>query len=383
MAIVAKKSLLKSSGKTGGRKSLFDVQLLSIIGLLLGFGLIVLYSASAVLSYSKFKTNTYFFFHQLLYGVVIGLIAMYICSKIDYKKWQKWTPIIVLLAIGLLIAVLLPHGFGYEVGDSKRWLLLGPISVQPAEFAKLALILYLASWIDKRNKHINSFLYGVIPALAVTGIIAFLIANQPDIGTMLVVGAVALVMLFVGGSQAKHLAWILFSTAISVGILVKLEPYRVERIITFLNPSHDPLGIGYQINQAMVAIGSGGWFGYGYGLSRQKYNFLPEVTGDSIFAIIVEELGFLGALFTIVLFLLFAFKVLSIAQRSSDTFGRMVCVGVVAWICCQAFLNIGAITGVLPLTGVPLPFMSYGSSSLVMLLASMGILLNISKHRSL
>jgi cell division protein FtsW len=178
------------------------------------------------------------------------------------------------------------------------------------------------------------------------------------------------------------LAWILLSAAAALGILVKLEPYRVERLITFLNPSHDPLGIGYQINQAMVAIGSGGWFGYGYGHSRQKYNFLPEVMGDSIFAIIVEELGFIGAFFAIALFIVFAFKVLGIAQRSSDMFAKMVCVGIVAWICGQAFLNIGAITGVLPLTGVPLPFVSYGSSSLVMLMAAMGILLNISKHTS-
>jgi cell division protein FtsW len=376
MAIAAKKTAAKPLRRG------FDIQLLSIIGVLLGFGLIVLYSASAVLSYSKFKTNTYFFFHQLLYGVVIGFIAMYICSKIDYKKWQKWTPLIVIGSILLLIVVLLPHSFGYTVGESRRWLLLGPISVQPSEVAKLALIFYLASWIDKRSKHIDNFVYGIIPALAVTIIMAFLVASQPDIGTMLVTGAIALIMLFVGGSQAKHLAWILLSAAAALGILVKLEPYRVERLITFLNPSHDPLGIGYQINQAMVAIGSGGWFGYGYGHSRQKYNFLPEVMGDSIFAIIVEELGFIGAFFAIALFIVFAFKVLGIAQRSSDMFAKMVCVGIVAWICGQAFLNIGAITGVLPLTGVPLPFVSYGSSSLVMLMAAMGILLNISKHTS-
>jgi len=359
-----------------------DYKLLVLIFGLLAFGLIALYSASAVVSYSVDKTTTYYFRHQFLYGALIGLAAMYVTSKIDYHKWQKYAPILVFLAIMLLAAVLVP-GIGVKVSGSRRWISLGPIFAQPAEVAKLILIFYIASWIDKRSNEIKDFYYGIIPTLFIIGIFAGLIILEPDIGTMLVLIFTALVMLFVGGSQIKHLFWIMGAGLAAFAVLVKLEPYRIARFTAFLNPDLDPKGIGYQINQALVAIGSGGFWGYGYGHSRQKYNFLPEVIGDSIFAVIVEELGFFRASLVIGLYLLFAFRGMRVARGASDTFGKMVAVGIVTWITFQALINIGAIIGLLPLTGIPLPFISYGSSALIVTLAGMGVLLNISKSSTI
>jgi|SRR5579872_380338 len=355
-----------------------DYKLLVIIFVLLAIGLIVLYSASSVVSYSIDKTNTYYFRHQFLFGALIGLVAMYVTSKIDYHKWQKFVPLMVFAVILMLAAVLVPH-IGVKVSGSRRWISIGPLFMQPAEVAKLVLIFYIASWIDKRSSEIQDFYYGMIPTLLIIGIIAGLIILEPDIGTMLVVILTALTMLFVGGSRIKHLFWILVGGLAGFALLVKVEPYRVARLTQFLNPSVDPQGIGYQINQALLAIGSGGFWGYGYGHSRQKYNFLPEVIGDSIFAVIVEELGFSRALLIIGLYVLFAFRGMRMALGASDTFGKMVAVGIVAWISFQAFINIGAIIGLLPLTGIPLPFVSYGSSALIVTLAAMGVLLNISK----
>ncbi len=364
---------------TRKKSNLLDYKLLGIILALLIVGLIILFSASAVLSYNAYKNNTHYFFHQLIFGTLIGLVLMYVLSKIDYHIWQKLTPILILASIILLVAVLVP-GIGYKSGGSRRWIGLGPITVQPEEIVKLALIFYIASWIDKRSHEIRDFYYGIIPTLLIIGLVAGLIILEPDIGTMLVVTLIGLTMLFVGGSQIKHLGWILAMGLGAFAIIVKVEPYRVARFTAFLNPSVDPKGIGYQINQALLAIGSGGVWGYGYGHSRQKYNYLPEVMGDSIFAVTVEELGFFRSLLIIGLYGAFAWRGFKIANNAPDTFGKMVAVGIVAWITFQAFINIGAIIGLLPLTGIPLPFISYGSSSLIVILAAMGILLNISKQ---
>lgn len=359
-----------------------DLKLLLIIMALVVSGLIILYSASTVLSYSKFHTNTYYFTHQLLYGAVPGLIAMYLCSKIDYHYWQKFAPLLLFITIALLVVVLIP-GIGFSVGRSRSWINTGFFLIQPAEIAKFALIVYLASWIDKRRHEIKDFYYGVIPSLLMIGLIAGLIFLQPDVGTMIVITAIAMAMMFVGGTRVKHLIWIFSGGILGMFLIIKSAPYRVARFTTFLNPSLDPQGIGYQINQALLAIGSGGLFGYGYGLSRQKYNFLPEVMGDSIFAVVVEELGFIRASILLLLIIIFALRALKVAKNAPDIFGKMLVVGIVSWITLQAFVNIGAIIGLMPLTGLPLPFVSYGSSSLVVILASMGVLLNVSKHSAI
>ncbi len=368
--------------KTKAKTKNVDRQLLAVIGILLVLGLVILYSASTVLSFSKYHSNSHYFFTQLLQGVFGGLILMYICSRIDYHFWQKWAPLIIFGSILMLMAVLVPH-IGVKVGNARRWIGVGPLTFQPSEVAKLALIFYLASWIEKRQHEIKDFFYGIIPILIIYGIIAGLIILQPDIGTMLVVTAISFSMLFVGGIRIKHMAWVVLAGIAALGVLIKIEPYRLARLTTFLDPSVDPQGTSYQINQALVAVGSGGLFGLGYGNSRQKYNYLPEVMGDSVFAVTVEELGFIRSGLIILLYFWFALRGLRIANHAPDTFGKMLAVGIVAWIIFQALINVGAIIGLLPLTGIPLPFISYGSTSLIVLLAAIGILLNISRQTAI
>lgn len=364
------------------KKLKVDYSFLTAVFLLLGLGLAIVYSASTALSISKFNTPSHYFISQLTQGALIGLVAMYICSKINYHFWQKYAPVWIFGSIVLLVLVLVWHGNSLQVGNARRWLIFGSITIQPAEIAKLALVIYLASWIDKRRHEIKDFFYGIIPTLLIIGVLAGLIVLQPDIGTMIILTATAYIMLFVGGSQLKHLFWLGVAGLVAFAVLVKLEPYRVQRFFTFLNPNYDPQGIGYQINQALLAIGSGGFWGFGYGNSRQKYNYLPEVMGDSIFAVTVEELGFLRSGAIIGVFLWLALRGIKIAQKAPDLFGKMLATGIIIWISLQALINIGAIIGILPLTGVPLPFISYGSSALIVTLAAMGILLNISKYRT-
>lgn len=344
-------------------------------------GLFMLYSASVDVSFRNFDTGTYYFTHQLLYGGILGLAALYIFSKIDYRVWLKYAPLIVLAGLILLVMVKVP-GLGYSAGGATRWVHAGPIVFQPAELAKLAVVLYIAALISKRSQKIHDFYYGVFPALAIVGVYAFLILLQPDVGSMLIIIASALAMLYAGGIRMKHFFWIIAVGLAALGVVIKLEPYRMQRLITFLNPSFDKLGISYQINQALLAIGSGGLLGYGYGNSKQKHAYLPEPIGDSIFAIMAEELGLLRISAILVLFIAFALKGFRISMAAPDLFGRMLGTGLVITITIQSVVNIGAILGILPLTGVTLPFFSYGSSSLITTLAACGILLNISRQKS-
>ncbi len=356
-----------------------DYALLLIVGALLAFGLAALYSASTVESYKKFGNTTYYITHQLANGVLIGLVGMYICYKLDYHYWQKWLPWIIVISLALLAAVKL-SSFGSSAGGAARWLNLGFVTFQPSEIAKLAIIFYLASWIDKKHKDLNDFAYGVLPSLVIIGLFAGLIIWQPDMGTMLVLIAVSVSMLFVAGIDWQYFLWTILAGILGLLALVKFEPYRARRITSFINPAIDPQGISYHINQALLAIGAGQLWGYGYGLSRQKYNYLPEVMGDSIFAVIAEELGFIRVVLLLLLFVIFAVKGFSIAKNAPDDFGRLTAFGITIWITAQALINIGAMVKILPLTGIPLPFFSYGSTALLLNLSAVGILLNIAKQ---
>lgn len=360
------------------KKKLDRVFLFIVLALLAG-GLLVIYSASSVVSFKVFENTSHYFFHQLFFGAGLGLIALYVCSKLDYHIWQKLTPLIVIVVLGLLLLVKVP-GVGYTAGGATRWVHAGPIVFQPAELAKLAVVFYIASLISKRGQKLDDFYYGVFPALAVVGLCAALILWQPDVGSMLVILSTALVMLYAGGIKMKHLFWIITLGLVALLIIIKVEPYRMQRLITFLNPSFDKLGISYQINQALLAIGSGGLFGYGYGYSKQKHAYLPEPIGDSIFAIMAEELGLIRVLGVLGVFVAFFVKGLKIANNAPDVFGRMLGTGLIISITIQTIINVGAILGILPLTGIPLPFFSYGSSSLITTLAACGIVLNISKQ---
>lgn len=356
-----------------------DRTLFGVVAGLFIIGLLVLYSASTVESFKDFNSTTYYITHQLLYGGAIGLVCMLVFSRIDYKRLQPLIPFAVIAALVLLILVKVP-GLGFSAGGATRWIHMGPIVFQPSEIAKLVIILYIAGWIAKKQAHIKDFTYGVLPSLFITVLFASLILWQPDVGTMLVLLSIAMVMLFAGGIDLRYFTGLLAVGAAALLLIIKFEPYRAQRLVTFLNPSFDPLGIGYQINQALLAIGAGGFWGYGYGLSRQKHNYLPETLGDSIFAVTAEELGFLRIVLILGLFLFFALKGMQVARRAPDTFGRMLAVGITSAIIIQVIINVGAIIGLLPLTGIPLPFFSYGSSALIITLAEVGILLNISRH---
>jgi len=355
-----------------------DYTLLFVTAALLLYGLTVLYSASSVQSFNDFGNTSYYIIHQIIYGALIGLAAMYVCSKMDYHIWQKYLPFLIFLSLFLLLLVKIP-GLGFASGGAARWVRLGPVTFQPAELAKLVIILYLASWVEKKRGALNDFYYGLLPSLCIIGLFGLLILWQPDFGTMLVLLLVAFFMLFAAGINWKYFFYSAVSGALALYIFIKIEPYRVKRLATFFNPALDPKGISYQINQALLAIGSGGLWGFGYGLSRQKHNYLPAVLNDSIFAVFAEELGFFRVLIALALFAFFALKGFQIAKNAPDMFGKMVALGITSWITLQALINIAAILNLLPLTGIPLPFFSYGSTALIANLAAVGILLNISK----
>ncbi len=348
---------------------------------LLAFGLVVLSSASTVESLQNFNNTYRYIVHQILVGVGLGLASMFVCSKIDYHFWQKILPALILISLAALAAVKL-SAFGVKAGGASRWLALGPIIFQPSELAKLVIIIYLASWIDKRRGNINDFYYGLLPSLCIVGLFALLILWQPDFGTMFVLLGIAAFMLFAAGISLKYFFWTSVATTLGLLTLAKSAVYRSQRLAAFFNPDIDPKGISYHINQALLALGSGGLWGYGYGLSRQKHNYLPEVMSDSIFAVLGEELGFAGVIFAICLFLFFAHKGFLAAKGAPDNFGKLLAFGITFWIIFQALVNIAAMAGLIPLTGVPLPFFSYGSTALILNLAAAGILLNISRFAS-
>jgi len=342
------------------------------------FGLVALSSAGIAISQSRFGDPYYFFKHQLFFGVLPGLFLMYVIQKIDYHFWKKFAFLFFVANLVFLILVFIP-GFGLNFQGASRWLKLGPFSFQPSEMLKLALLLYLAAWLEGKREKGRDFFEGFVPFLAILGVVGFLIIKQPDMGTLGVTVLIAMSMYFMSGARIQHLSMMFGMGVLAFFALVKFESYRMSRLLVFLHPELDPRGIGYQINQALLAIGSGGIFGLGLGHSRQKFNYLPEPVGDSIFAIIGEEIGLIGAMALVILFVIFAMRGLKIAKNAPDTFGKLIAVGITSWIIFQALINISAISGLIPLTGVTLPFISYGGTSIVFLMIGVGILLNISK----
>ncbi|EKE20377.1 MAG: hypothetical protein ACD_8C00010G0006 [uncultured bacterium] len=364
-------------------KQLGDKTLLTIVLILLTLGLVMISSAGIIYSETRFGDPYYFFKHQLIYGVVPGLLVMYLLSKIDYHLWKRLAVPIFFVSVIFLLLVFVP-GVGNKVYGASRWIQLGPFSFQPSEMAKLATIIYLAAWLEGRGLHrIKDVFEGMLPFLGIMGLIGFLIMKQPDTGTLGVIVLTSFSIFFVSGASLKHLFSMGGMGLVLLWILIKIEPYRFDRISAFLDPSADPQGIGYQINQALLAVGSGGLFGVGLGHSRQKFNYLPEPVGDSIFAVMGEELGIMGTSILIILFVALAMRGIKIAKNAPDMFGRLMAVGITMWIVLQAFINISANIALVPLTGIPLPFISYGGTSLLFLLAGVGILLNISKQSSL
>jgi cell division protein FtsW len=354
-------------------------QILSLTAFaLIVFGLVMISSAGVAISQHRFGDGYYFFKHQLFYGVLPGLFLMFIAQKIDYHFWRKTALFLFVANLVFLVLVFIP-GVGLRFQGASRWITLGPFSFQPTEMLKLTMTLYLAAWLESKKDLKRDLFEGFIPFLAILGIVSFLIMKQPDMGTLGTIVVISMATFFLSGARTSHIAAMIGMGVLAFFALVKFESYRMSRLLVFLHPELDPRGIGYQINQALLAIGSGGIFGLGLGHSRQKFNYLPEPVGDSIFAIICEEIGLVGAAILIALFVVFAMRGLKIAKGAPDMFGRLIAVGITSWIVFQALINISAITGLIPLTGVTLPFISYGGTSLVFSMIGVGILLNISK----
>lgn len=349
------------------------------------FGLLMLASASWPLGFDRFYGNGYYFLvHQLLFGVLPGIVGFLIAYLVPHQSYRKFALPMLAISIFLLLIVFVP-GLGIEIKGSHSWISLGLFSFQPSELVKFTFLVYLAAWLEgSMGKNVQDATRGLLPFLVVLGVIMLLLLLQPDTGTMGIIVMMALAVYFVAGAPMKYFAFFGIAGAALLWLLFTISPYRAERLTAFLHPELDKQGSGYQINQALLAVGSGGVFGRGYGHSLQKFQYLPEVAGDSIFAVIAEELGFLLTSAFVVLYVAMLFRGLVIAERAPDSFGTYLVVGVMAWLGIQAFVNIGAMVALLPLTGVPLPFVSYGGTALAISMTAVGVVLNVSKtHKEL
>lgn len=365
-----------------GERGKIDKKLLVFLVAIIAFGLLMLLSASGPLGYQKFHDSAYFFKHQLLYGLLPGSVLFLFFSWLDYRRLAKFAPAALIGSIVLLVMVYIP-GIGMSFGGSGRWINLG-VSFQPSEFVKIGFLIYVAAWLAKRHeREAQTLQEGLFPFLLSLGVVMILLILQPNTGSMAVIVGASLAAYFIAGAPVS---WFLGLGAAAIGLvalLIKITPYRAVRFLTFLHPELDPQGIGYHINQAFLAIGSGGLFGLGYGHSRQKYLYLPEVAGDSVFAVIAEEMGMVVALLLLVAIGILVHRIFLIAKESSDPFGRFLAVGVGAWIGLQTFFNVASMIGLMPITGVTLPFISYGSSAFVAMSIACGIVASISREKSL
>jgi cell division protein FtsW len=375
--VALSRSQIKDISQKGGNGN-FDLSLAILIGLLVIIGVVIVSSATVVLSKTVAGKDNAFFYNQLQ-SAGLGIILLFIFSKVNFQVWRKFAKPFLFVNFVLLFSLFIP-GIGSNFNGSTRWIHIGSFNFQPSEFVKLAMIIFLASWLANLGDDIRDLKRGLLPFLGLVGSVAFLILKQPDMGTTMVVVITSSVIFFVAGASFKHIIGLVGVGLTAITSLIIFEPYRLARLTTFLDPSKDTSGAGYQINQALIAIGSGGILGLGFGKSRQKFNYLPEAATDSIFAVIAEELGFIRTVLILLVFLAFIYRALKVASSVEDKFGRLLAIGITSMIASQVVINIFAIMSLMPLTGVPLPFISLGGSNLVTLLFSCGILLNISRY---
>lgn len=358
-----------------------DYLLLAAFLILTVFGLAMLSSASSDLGKIKFGDTYHFLRHQIYFGLSLGLLSFYLGSVISYRFYEKFSFFLLLLSIGLLVLVFTP--FGFSAGGATRWLQVGPITIQPSEIMKFTYILYLAAWLARKaTNRAKSFAEGFLPFAAISGLIAILLVMQPATSIAGVIILAGLIVYWAGGARHSYVGLFMLAGVLGFALLIAVTPYRLERVKSFLDGGGDAQGSRYHIEQALTTIGSGGLFGVGYGQSTSKYNYLPEPIGDSIFAVIAEELGFVGASMLIAVFLFVVARCFLLARRMTEPFGRLLLVGFASVIGVQAFTHIASISGLIPLTGVPLPFISYGSTALVVFLTMAGIIVNITKSVS-
>lgn len=340
------------------------------------FGVVMVHSASVNMAMEKFNDPNYYVKRQIIW-FALGFVSLLVFQAIDYRIWQRLAAPLFFITLGLLILVLLFPAHGMV---ERSWTRLGFISFQTSEPAKLTFILFFSSWLARRRDSIKKF-STFLSFLVIMVLLTILIMKQPDFGTLSIIVAIAFTMYFVAGMAWQQLFSFIALVGASATYFIKIAPYRLARIMNFLNPQADTQGSGYHVRNILISVGSGSWWGLGLGNSRQKRLFLPEPHNDSIFAVITEELGFIRAGIILLAIFYFIWLTLRVAQDSEDDYGRYVVVGIGAWIFWQSVFNLGAMIGLLPLTGVPLPFISYGGSSLFVLMSAVGILLNISKWR--
>ncbi|KKW46352.1 MAG: Stage V sporulation protein E [Parcubacteria group bacterium GW2011_GWB1_56_8] len=362
--------------KSGHRHDYF---LFALVVILTTAGLVILASASSDLGRIRFNDSYYYLKHQLLYGLSFGIAGFLVMAKVHYQYLRRAAFIMLLINIVLLALVFTTAGI--SAGGASRWLKLGPLAFQPSELLKLTFIIYLAAWLaNPKVNRIQNLREGFIPFFIVSGILAVLLILQPATSTVVILLLTGLTIYFVSGVRLRYVASAVLIGLVGLGLVIWRTPYRFDRILTFLDPARDVQDTGYQINQALMTIGSGGFLGVGYGKSTSKVNYLPAPLDDSIFAVAAQELGFVGAGSLVVLFGTFVFRLLRIAQGLRDRFGRLILVGFATIVALQSLVNMAAVSGLIPLTGVPLPFISYGGTALAVFLTMSGIAVNISKY---
>lgn len=355
-----------------------DFTFLIVALMLLAYGLIMVFSASSASAHYLYGDAFYFIKRQFLWALV-GLVAMFFTSRLNYKLYYKFALPILLIAIVLLILVKIP-GIGQVRNGARRWLGFGPLTFQPSEIAKYALIIFLAKSLPQNQDNLKKFWTGFVPYLVVIGVVAGLVLIEPHMSGTMIILMIGVLMLFLAGAKIWHFLILALPAVGAVAAMIAISPYRMQRFLTFLDPFSDILGDSWQVVQSLYAIGSGGLFGLGLGQSRQKFLYLPEPQNDFIFSIICEELGFFGALLVIVLFVILLWKGIKIAMHAPDAFSGMLVGGITALIGIQVLMNIAVVTSSMPATGIPLPFFSYGGTSLLFILCGMGIILNVSRY---
>jgi len=355
-----------------------DTWLFGVAVVLLSLGVVMVYSASAIVAAERFH-DPYFFLKKQMFWALLGALILWLTLKLDYRHLERVVLPLLIVASVLLVLVLIPP-IGQAINGTRRWIRMGPVSFQPAELAKLALVVYLAAFVSRRRDVLDDFRKGVLPPLAVAGGMAGLVLAQPDLGNCLTIVALTFAILFLAGVRTRHLLVVLAPALPLLAFTIWAAPYRVRRITAFLDPWSDPRGSGFQIIQSWLAFGNGGLVGQGIGGSRQKLFYLPEAHTDFIFAIVGEELGFIGAVTVVGLFVVLAWRGLRIGLRAADPFGTYLALGITVLIATQTVVNLGVVTGLLPTKGLPLPFISFGGSALLVTMLATGVLLNVSQH---
>ena len=372
MAVTAHPARLRSGSP--------DYIIMLAVGVLVVIGVLAVYSSSFALGLLEFGDANYFVLRQVMFAIG-GATVMWLLMKSDYRQLRLFSPLLMLAAILGLLAVLMP-GIGVEHNGAHRWIAVGgPIPpLQPSEFAKLAIIIYVSAWLAGRGDNVKSFWLGFFPCVVLVGFVAGLVMLEPDLGTTIVLVLTTMTLVFVAGASLTHVAAFACVGSVVASMLIFTGEYRADRIFAFISAEDDPSGRGFQTLQLLIALGSGGVHGLGLGASRQKFFYVPGAHTDGIFAIIGEELGFIGCAVVIVLFAVLIARGFRVVFRARDDFGSLLAVGIISWIGYQALINLGGVTRTLPLTGIPLPFLSYGGSALLAMLAGIGILLSVSRY---